>query len=424
MIPANADVCREGIRKSVPASEIVPGDLIFLKTGDKVPADMRLVICKDIKVDNSSLTGESEPQERSLINSHENPMEANNIVFNGTLVVEGEGAGIVIRIGDDTVLGQIAGLTLKGKKRESQLTAEIEFFVKLLASIAVVTTIVFFLIGVARGYSASTNVTFAIGVFVSFVPEGLPTTVSTLLTLAARRMAAQNVLVKDLHGVETLGSITMLATDKTGTLTQNKMSVTGVWINTRFFDTLENDDEAFDGLNPRKLYTEAPGMELAINMCALCSKIRVDDAEWDKPVAERQVHGDATETGLYRFAMEHQDVCSLLDRCPKKFEIPFSSETKWHLTVNNHSHSTGFHTVFLKGAPERVLARCTHIIIEGEVRFFAKMNICSIFIIGFSIDRGITSAIQCCIRKICRDGPAGPWLVFSTFVCLLLSRRL
>jgi sodium/potassium-transporting ATPase subunit alpha len=386
MIPAYADVLRDSVRRVIPATMLIPGDFVFLKTGDKVPADIRLVICDNIKTDNSSLTGESEPQERSLMANYDSPMEAQNIVFNGTLIVNGDGAGIAIRIGDSTVLGQIAKLTLSGEKRTSQLVNEIDFFVKVLATVAVITTVIFFLIGLARGYSITTNFTFAIGVFVSFVPEGLPLTVSILLTLAAKRLTKKNVLVKDLHGVETLGSITLLATDKTGTLTQNRMTVANVWLNACFYDLMiplgisKIDFVPSTDLHEKAFFKDVSNRSLLIQMYSLCSKCKVDATDWDKPIGERNIFGDATESGLFRYAMQESDVSYLLEKHSKLCEISFSSDTKWHLTVHDYESSNGHFVVFLKGAPERVLAKCSKIMIDDLVQSIKFIIICLIFI--------------------------------------------
>ncbi|CAG8536756.1 6103_t:CDS:2, partial [Acaulospora colombiana] len=220
MIPQKCYVLRERKLMQIQASNLVHGDVVFIKMGDKVPADLFIFAANDMKVDNSSLTGESEPQERKKTNTQKNPLEATNLCFNGTLVVSGEGYGIVIRTGDHTVLGQIAGLTAGEEKNKSPLSQEIDSFVKIIATIAIICAIIFFGIGFkVNDNNFSLTISFAISVLVAWVPEGLPATVTVLLTIAAKRMAAQNVLVKDLQGVETLGAITLLATDKTGTLT-------------------------------------------------------------------------------------------------------------------------------------------------------------------------------------------------------------
>lgn len=217
LIPSKAFAIRDGKLENVSAAELVVGDVVVIKMGDKTPADVFLYSCTDMKVDNSSLTGESEPQDRKVKNSHENPLEATNLAFNGSLVVNGEGYGIVVRTGDKTVIGQIASLTNNEKKGKSPMAHEIEMFVYKIAGIAFVFAVVFFLIGLlGKKSGVAFSLNFAIGILVAFVPQGLPSTVTMLLSIAARRMATKNVLVKDLQGVETLGALTLLATDKTG----------------------------------------------------------------------------------------------------------------------------------------------------------------------------------------------------------------
>ena len=242
----------------------------------------------------------------------------------------------------------------------------------------------------------STNVTFAIGVFVSFVPEGLPLTVSILLTLAAKRLAKSNVLVKDLHGVETLGSITLLATDKTGTLTQNRMTVANIWMNTHFFDVTLDHQAAIVGIsgsdNETPLHPDTNNRKLLLDLYLLCSNCKMDEAEWSKPVSERVIFGDATESGLFRFGMAECDGHEIIEKYPKVCEIPFSSDTKWHLTIHRYEHASGVYVVFLKGAPERVLARCTAIQIDDNVIIFAEIKILLIFL-DISAVRRIENAI-------------------------------
>ncbi|KAF9946700.1 hypothetical protein BGZ65_009471, partial [Modicella reniformis] len=198
LMPQKCFVVRDGKSIQIPAVDLVLGDVVFARMGDKIPADIMIFACTDMKVDNSSLTGETDPQDRNPANEHQNPFEARNLVFNGSLVVNGEGYGLVIRTGDNTVLGQIAGMTSGEDAGKSPLTREINDFVKIIASIAISTAIVFFLIGYFAVYKdqgtsgISSTLNFAIGVFVAWVPEGLPATVTMLLTIAAKRMAAQN----------------------------------------------------------------------------------------------------------------------------------------------------------------------------------------------------------------------------------------
>lgn len=176
---------------------------------------------------------------------------------------------------------------------------------------------------------ASLTVTFAVSVLVAFVPEGLPSVVTLLLSIAAKRMAAQNVLVKDLQGVETLGSLTLLATDKTGTLTRNQMTVSNLWSGGKMYSAFQsNNDEA----DTETYSMSSPGMTELVDIAALNSRIKFD--RQDVPFAERQILGDATETGLVKFAgrsLSNYD--SHLEKHPKVFEVPFNSANKWALVI-------------------------------------------------------------------------------------------
>ncbi|RGB26460.1 hypothetical protein C1646_420642 [Rhizophagus diaphanus] len=361
MIPQQCYVIRESKLLQIQASTLVLGDVVFIKMGDKVPADLFVFSATDMKVDNSSLTGESEPQERLKTNTYRNPLEATNICYNGTLVVSGEGFGIVIRTGDNTVLGQIAGLTAGEEKNKSPLAVEIDKFVKIIATIAILCGIIFFGIGMKiMPNNLTANVAFAISVLVAWVPEGLPATVTILLTIAAKRMAAQNVLVKDLQGVETLGAITLLATDKTGTLTRNQMTVTYIWTSLNIysaFQSVQSENAPFD--------PSVPGIQEIIHVSSLCSRAKFDRT--DVPFNERAILGDATETGLIRFAHQNvDDYDGLINSYPKVFEIPFNSETKWALTIHKKRHDKGDLTLYIKGAPERVLRLCSTILLDSD----------------------------------------------------------
>ena len=364
MIPAKSICIRDGKLSQIEASTLVPGDIVFCRMGDKTPADILIFSAWDCKVDNSSLTGESEPQERTKDNDMENPLEATNIMFNSTLVVSGEVYGIVIRTGDNTMLGQIANLTAGEEKSTSPLAHEIDNFVKIIATIAIATAIIFF--GIAfpvNNNKVSLALNFAISIFVAWVPEGLPATVTMLLTIAAKRMASQNVLVKDLQGVETLGAITLLATDKTGTLTRNQMTTTNIWTCGELY-------EASDRVGAEKDIAEVdkPGVIDILYISSLCSRAKFDRI--DVAMKERQILGDATESGLMRYAAgKLSNFDNLATEYPKVFELPFNSETKWHMSIHKKPHSNGSLTLYIKGAPERVLRLCNRILIGPNGEF-------------------------------------------------------
>jgi sodium/potassium-transporting ATPase subunit alpha len=374
LIPAQSLVMRNGVQVEVPASELVCGDLVVLKNGQKVPADCRLVACTELKVDNSSLTGESEPIELSLSRGIENPLEASNLAFYGSLIVNGDGYGIVVRTGDKTVLGSIASLASSEVKRESQLTKEIDYFVKVMASIACFFGLAFFLAFVIKDATTgdrkidwNNNLNFAIGILVAFVPQGLPLTVTVLLTIAAKKLAGLKVLVKDLTGVETLGSITLLASDKTGTLTQNKMTVVGAWVNLEAHN-IQDDDE-------RGQVTGLANLEELQMISCMCSKAKFDEADKNLPIEERRVFGDATETGLLRYAAAHLNIDELHSKHPKVFEIPFSSHTKWNMTIHKMKHENGSLKMLIKGAPERVFKMCSHVKVGDETLVMTEEHV-------------------------------------------------
>ncbi|KAJ3017561.1 hypothetical protein HKX48_003484 [Thoreauomyces humboldtii] len=359
MIPTKCYAIRDGKVGQIAAIELVRGDVVYVRSGDKVPADLYVFSANEFKVDNSSLTGEADPQERVVKNVHKNPLEATNLVFNGTLSVNGDGYGIVVRTGDNTVIGQIASLTANESRGKSPLTTEIDNFVKLIASVAAVVAIVFFILALtAKSLSVSAALNFAIGTFVSFVPEGLPATVTILLTFAAKRMALRNVLVKDLQGVETLGAITLLATDKTGTLTRNQMTVTYVWSGSELYYAQSMSESSTEAQEAKALDMNAPAANEITHIAALCSRARFESSEG--PVSERPVLGDATETGLLRYAASKiGQFDGVYDKYPKVLEIPFNSENKWAMTIHQKKHDAGDLMLYLKGAPERVLRLCT-----------------------------------------------------------------
>jgi sodium/potassium-transporting ATPase subunit alpha len=356
LIPANCYTVRDGQTVSGSAAELVMGDIVYIRSGDKIPADMVLIGANDLKVDNSSLTGEAEALERGTSNSQHNPLEATNLVFNGTLAVNGEGYGIVIRTGDNTVIGQIAFLTSSEDRRHSPMSMEIENFVLIIASVAAVITLIFFCVSkFVKNFTWAVSFNFAIGTFTGFVPQGLPATVTVLLSLAAKRMATRNVLVKDLQGVETLGAITLLATDKTGTLTRNQMTVTYIWAGARlYYAILQSGVDA----SAVPLDTAAAAPNEILHISALCSRARFETNEG--PIHTRPILGDATEVGLLRnAALKLDEFEKLHDKYPKVFEIPFNSDNKWAMTIHKKKHATGSLMLYLKGAPERVLRICS-----------------------------------------------------------------
>ena len=209
---------------------LVPGDIVHIKGGDNIPADIVLFEVSEMKINNASLTGESEDLLRKVDGREANILESANVAFFGTMCTDGSGKGIVIRIGDDTVIGRIATLTTSTTAKDTPLTNDINNLIHIISTRAFGIGISFFIFGMFY-YDIVSNIIFAIGIIVANVPEGLLATVKVALALTAKRMAAKKVLVKNVQSVETLGSTSCICSDKTGTLTQNRMTVSQLWYN-------------------------------------------------------------------------------------------------------------------------------------------------------------------------------------------------
>ena len=240
-IPRTAQVLRDSQWDEIESKNLVPGDVIKIKGGDNVPADMILFEANEMKVDNSSLTGEPEQLLRKVDSKTANILESMNVAFFGTQCTSGKGMGIIFRTGDGTVIGRIANLSDSAEKKQTPLSIEIERFIFIVSAVAIFLGVSFFVIGaVFKGTDLVTNLVFCIGIIVANVPEGLLATVTVSLALTAKRMAKKMVLVKNLESVETLGSTSCICSDKTGTLTQNRMSVSKMFYDGSMTDCAVN----------------------------------------------------------------------------------------------------------------------------------------------------------------------------------------
>merc|ERR1712119_214498 len=244
LVPQYALVRRDGEKITLPAQELTLGDIVEVKFGDRIPADIRVLEARGFKVDNSSLTGESEPQARTPEFTHENPLETKNLAFFSTNAVEGTCVGMVVQIGDNTVMGRIAGLASGLGQDETPIAKEIAHFIHIITGVAVFLGVSFFIIAFILGYNWLDAVIFLIGIIVANVPEGLLATVTVCLTLTAKRMASKNCLVKNLEAVETLGSTSTICSDKTGTLTQNRMTVAHMWFDNKIVEADTSEDQS------------------------------------------------------------------------------------------------------------------------------------------------------------------------------------
>ncbi|RJR16849.1 MAG: HAD family hydrolase [Nitrospiraceae bacterium] len=343
MMPVRVEALRDGKKQEVLAGELVPGDIIFLQEGGKIPADARLTGQNALKVDHSSLTGESEPQLRSLDCTHHNILESRNMVFSGTLVQSGNGTAVVYGTGMNTQIGKIVLMTEKTESVLSPLRKELNHFIRIISAIAITLGISFFIIGFLTGNHLMSSLIFAIGILVANVPEGLLPTVTLCLSMTSKRMARKMALIKNLDSVETLGSTTVICTDKTGTITENRMSVNTIFMN------MDERNVHEKGIG------QLPGFDKLLDIAVLCNNARLDD--------KGQYIGDPTEGALLLFAKDYADISSLQLANERIEEHPFDSKTKRMITVNR---SAGMTSGYLKGAPEVVLAKCSMVIVQGR----------------------------------------------------------
>ncbi|MFC2136268.1 cation-translocating P-type ATPase, partial [Bacteroidota bacterium] len=335
---------RDGKEVEILAEELVPGDVIYLSEGDKIPADARLIDQHSLKVDNSSLTGESEPQLRCFDCTHENILESRNMVFSGTLVQSGTGSAIVYATGMNTQIGRIAQLTKETKKVVTPIRKELNHFIKIISIIAIILGVVFFFLSIALGHRLVGSLIFSIGIIVANVPEGLLPTVTLALSMASRKMAKKNALIKHLESVETLGSTTVICTDKTGTITQNRMFVHSLFINLQEVHEKEHPDSI-------------DGFDKVLGVSVLCNNAKLDSKK-DFYI------GDPTEGALLTFANHYADIRKIYNDQPRLDEMPFDSQTKCMITLNKSKKNSSY----LKGAPEVVLEKCSKIIINNNLK--------------------------------------------------------
>jgi len=371
LVPQFAKVRRDGKKMDIEAKELTLGDIVDVQFGDRIPADIRILDSRGFKVDNSSLTGESEPQLRTPDFTNENPLETKNLAFFSTNAVEGTATGIVVNIGDNTVMGRIAGLASGLDSGQTPIAKEIEHFIHLITAVAVFLGVTFFIIAFILGYHWLDAVIFLIGIIVANVPEGLLATVTVCLTLTAKRMAAKNCLVKNLEAVETLGSTSCICSDKTGTLTQNRMTVAHMWFDDKIVEVDTTEDQSMKDSYDKK----CAGFKTLEKIGVLCNRSEFKEGadNMSKSVLQREVNGDASEAAILKCTelstkAEHGGVMAYRKKNPKVCEIPFNSTNKYQVSVHDTKSmdESQEYLIAMKGAPERILDLCSTIFINGE----------------------------------------------------------
>lgn len=373
-----ARVLRDGVRHEVPAEELVPGDVVIIEAGDRIPADIRLGEVRQLTVNEAPLTGESEPvikQVAVLGESVVSPGDQVNMVFMGTMAVGGRGSGVVVATGMQTEMGRVAHLIQEAEDDDTPLQKRLEQMGRYLVAGCLVICSLVVLLGLHQGLPAYKMFMAGVSLAVAAIPEGLPAVVTIALALGVQRMVRKNAIVRKLPAVETLGCATVICSDKTGTLTQNKMNVRQIWAGGTTYQA------EGDGYHPQGSFVrdgrvikpgQDPGLLLALTVGVLCNNAELRKGNvyvkgmWrGGRKTEWEIHGDPTEGALLvsaaRAGLWRED----LERTMRRLaEVPFDGVRKRMSVVYEGGEGTA---LYVKGAPEVLICRCTHLFMEGKV---------------------------------------------------------
>lgn len=359
MLSLQASVIRNDKRMIVPAENLVPGDIVLLKSGDKVPADLRLIDVKSLQTQEAILTGESIPVEKST-DPIMDPAELGNrmcMAYSGTLVTYGKGIGVVVATGENTEVGQINVLLTEVPTVVTPLLLKINNFSHTLTFIILTLATITFLFGVLiRGYLISDMFMAAVGLAVAAIPEGLPAIITITLAIGVIRMAKCNVIIRRLPAVETLGSVTVICTDKTGTLTLNELTAQNISTAThQFFVTGVGYNNNGDFLWHDEMIDPDSFLDLTL---AIRAAILCNDAELENTGDEWRLHGNPVDGALLSLGLKAELNLQLQKKTyPLTDLIPFESEHKLMATLHHDHAGNGF--IYVKGAPEHILEMCS-----------------------------------------------------------------
>jgi potassium/sodium efflux P-type ATPase len=364
MVVPKAKVLRGGREKEIPSEELVPGDVVLLTSGTKIPADLRLVQTIELRIDESMLTGESVPAAKNILPLKETnliPGDQRNMAFMGTIAVSGRARGIVVETGPCTVLGQIAATVREVSELQTPLQDKLNRFAKVIGFVVLVFSAIVFEAGLILGIPPTEMFLIAVATAVSAIPEGLPVAVTIAMAIGVSRMARRNAIIRKLPAVETLGSTTVIGSDKTGTLTKNEMTVKLV------HDGRHTYEVTGTGYEPRGEFLrdgmpldlkEAQRLQQVLRIGALCNESSVYEEN-----GCFRVDGDPTEGALIVSAMKGRLVVEEEKEKYRQLAIfPFESERGYMATVHGHR---GRKYIFVKGAPEKVLEMCAGTL-DGE----------------------------------------------------------
>ncbi|MDR6306083.1 magnesium-transporting ATPase (P-type) [Nitrobacter vulgaris] len=356
MLSAEARVVRAGETRVIPAEDLVPGDVVLLESGDRIPADMRLLDAKNLRTEEAALTGESVPAEKvtTPVAAKATVGDRENMAFSGTMVVSGRGTGIVVATGGETELGRINQMLADVQVLETPLLRQIKKFGYVITAAIAVVGVLLFAWGHWLGHKTFVELFQAVvGIAVSMIPEGLPALITITLAIGVQRMAERNAIIRRLPAVETLGSVSRICSDKTGTLTLMEMMVTSVVTAGEAYE-VTGDGYAPEGevkANGQPVDDTPETLVLMGRVSLLCNDAEIfqDDGKW-------KVEGDPTEGALYPFAAKlGMDRAAETAAAPRIDGIPFESEHKFMATFNR---GAGGEMLLVKGAPEVILDHC------------------------------------------------------------------
>ena len=341
-------VIRNGKMEVIPAKELVPGDIVVLDTGDYVPADLRIIEAVNLKSQEASLTGESVPVEKSANTIEQEEVDLGdreNMLFSSSLITYGRGKGIVVETGMNTEVGKIAGIINSAEETQTPLQEKLNKLGKTLGIAALVICAIIFVIGLLYGKDPIEMFMTAVSLAVAIIPEGLAAVSTIVLAIGVQRMVKRHAIVKKLPAVETLGSTTVICSDKTGTLTQNKMTVEKIFYNGKLLDAEEVKQNIDTNL------------EKLVYISMLCNDTKIS--------ANNELTGDPTETALVDMGFNLQFEKNIYDKNPRIKEIPFDSDRKLMTTVNKINNK---YVVLTKGGVDELLAKCNKYLYDGEER--------------------------------------------------------
>ncbi|MDR3061660.1 MAG: calcium-translocating P-type ATPase, PMCA-type, partial [Dysgonamonadaceae bacterium] len=353
MSAPHCKVTRDGQTEIIESRELVPGDLVTLDTGDSIPADLRLIEAINLKIQDSALTGESVPEEKftEVIEQENVPLgDRDNLGFSSSIVTYGRGKGIVTGTGMNTEVGKIAAMIQSAPETQTPLQEKLDKLGKFLGIGALIICIILFIVGVLYGKNMMDMFMTAVSLAAAAIPEGLPAVSTIVLAVGVQRLVKKNAIVRTLPAVETLGSTTVICSDKTGTLTQNRMTVVKIYVNGSILDISKETGESNNE-------TDALWRS---SILANDAKLSYDHNSW-------KTLGDPTETALLDGGIKYRLIKGELEsKFPRVAEIPFDSERKMMTTVNKDEN--GSLNIYTKGGLDEVLSCCDHILINGQVK--------------------------------------------------------